>query len=325
MRSHKVPSHKLCAAIIGSGRGWHAIELQRALTERDVQCDLAPITGLQAGVAMQPALRSRSTASQLACRERQGIEPDEYDIVLVRIIPRGSLEQTIFRMDALHLLEERGVRVFNSAKAIERTVDKYYTSGLLAQADLPTPRTIVCEKSDHALEAFAALGSDIVVKPLFGSMGLGLIRIESEDVAYRVFKALELEQAVYYVQEYIAHQAQDGATGRDIRAFVLGDRVLASMERLSESWRTNFARGAQCRSLRLTADQEELCLRAARAVGTEYAGVDLLPAENGELYVVEVNGIPGWKGLQTTGDIDIAGEIADYLIASQGSAQEKLP
>ncbi|MEJ2752095.1 MAG: RimK family alpha-L-glutamate ligase, partial [Chloroflexota bacterium] len=266
MQPGNVPSHTHCAAIIGSGRGWHAIELQRALKERGVHCDLAPITGLQAGVATQPALRSRSTASQ------SSIEPDGYDVVLVRIVPRGSLEQTIFRMDALHLLEERGVRVFNCAKAIERTVDKYYTSGLLAQAGLPTPRTIVCEKSDHALEAFAALGGDVVVKPLFGSMGLGLIRIESEDVAYRVFKALELEQAVYYVQEYIAHQDRDGATGRDIRAFVLGDRVLASMERLSDSWRTNFARGAQCRSLHLTADQQELCLRAARAVGTEYAG-----------------------------------------------------
>lgn len=290
------------AAIVGSGRGWHTIELQRAFTERGIHCDLAPITGMQAGVAIQPVLRSRD------------VEPDDYDVALVRIIPRGSLEQTIFRMDALHLLEERGVRVFNRAKAIERTVDKYYTSGLLAQAGLPTPRTIVCEKSDDALETFAVLGGDVVVKPLFGSMGLGLIRIESEDLAYRVFKALELERAVFYLQEYIPHG------GRDIRAFVLGDRVLASMERISDSWRTNFARGAQCRSIRLTADQEELCLLASQAVGTEYAGVDLLPAENGELYVVEVNGIPGWKGLQATGDLDVAGEIAGYLIQSQANA-----
>ena len=96
---------------------------------------------------------------------------------------------------------------------------------LLAQAGLPTPHTIICETSDDALEAFAILGGDVVVKPLFGSMGLGLIRIESEDLAYRVFKALELERAVYYLQEFVPQ------AGRDIRAFVLGDRVLASMER----------------------------------------------------------------------------------------------
>lgn len=282
-------------AIVGSGRGWHTIELQRAFLERGLHCDLMPITGMQARVADQPSLSSRD------------LELDSYDAILVRIIPRGSLEQTIFRMDALHLLEERGVRVLNKAKAIERTVDKYYTSGLLAQAGLLTPRTIVCERSDDALKAFVTLGRDVVLKPLFGSMGLGLVRIESEDLAYRVFKALEIERAVYYLQEFIPHQ------GRDIRAFVLGDRVVASMERIADGWRTNFARGAECRAVNLTADQEELCLRATQAVGTEYAGVDLLPVSSGDSYILEVNGIPGWKGLQATGEIDIAGEIANYL------------
>lgn len=282
-------------AIVGSGRGWHTIELQRAFLERGLHCDLMPITGMQARVADQPSLSSRD------------LELDSYDAILVRIIPRGSLEQTIFRMDALHLLEERGVRVLNKAKAIERTVDKYYTSGLLAQAGLLTPRTIVCERSDDALKAFVTLGRDVVVKPLFGSMGLGLVRIENEDLAYRVFKALEIERAVYYLQEFIPHQ------GRDIRAFVLGDRVVASMERIADGWRTNFARGAECRAVNLTADQEELCLRATQAVGTEYAGVDLLPVSSGDSYILEVNGIPGWKGLQATGEVDIAGEIANYL------------
>ena len=282
-------------AIVGSGRGWHTIELQRAFLERGLHCDLMPITGMQARVADQPSLSSRD------------LELDSYDAILVRIIPRGSLEQTIFRMDALHLLEERGVRVLNKAKAIERTVDKYYTSGLLAQAGLLTPRTIVCERSDDALKAFVTLGRDVVVKPLFGSMGLGLVRIENEDLAYRVFKALEIERAVYYLQEFIPHH------GRDIRAFVLGDRVVASMERIADSWRTNFARGAECRAVNLTADQEELCLRATQAVGTEYAGVDLLPVSSGDSYILEVNGIPGWKGLQATGEVDIAGEIANYL------------
>jgi len=284
------------AAIVGSGRGWHTIELQRALSERGIHSDLMPITRMQAGVAIQPYLSSRD------------LDLDGYEAALVRIIPRGSLEQTIFRMDALHLLEERGVRVLNTAKAIERTVDKYYTSGLLALAGLPTPRTIVCERSDAALDAFAALGNDVVVKPLFGSMGLGLVRIDNEDLAYRVFKALELERAVFYLQEFVRHD------GRDIRAFVLGDRVLASMERSSGSWRTNFARGAECRSVHLTPEQEELCLLASKAVGTEYAGVDLLPASSGEVFILEVNGIPGWKGLQATGDIDIAAEIVNYLV-----------
>lgn len=282
-------------AVVSTGRGWHADELQRALEARGHRFTLLPVRGMVAEVGRQSRVASRNTVL------------DDFDVVIVRIIPRGSLEQTIFRMDAFHLLEARGTHVINPAGAIERTVDKYYASGLLAQAGVPTPRTIVCEHSDDALEAFSALGGDVVVKPLFGSMGLGLVRIESEDLAYRVFKALEMERAVYYVQEFIPHD------GRDVRAFVLGGRLLAAMERQSDGWRTNVARGGRARAVRLTPAQEALCIRAARVMDAEYAGVDLLVAPGGEPYVLEVNGVPGWKGLQTTTEIDIADEIVAYL------------
>ncbi len=233
-----------------------------------------------------------------------------FDVVLVRFIPRGSLEQIIFRMDALHLLEAAGVRVVNTPKAIERTVDKFYTSGLLEQAGLPTPRTIVCEGSDDALRAFKTLGGDVIVKPIFGSMGRGLVRVEDGELAYRVFKALELERAVYYLQETIPHN------GSDIRAFVIGDRLVAAIERHSEHWYTNVARGGEARPARLTPEQEALCLAAARAVGTEYAGVDLLPATDGRQYLLEVNSIPGWKGLQSASPVNIAEELVNHLVAT---------
>ncbi len=283
------------AAILGANPGWHAEQMQRALELRGHSCALLPITQLVARVGVAPRLSCLNT------------ELDAFDLVLVRFIPRGSLEQIIFRLDALHLLEERGLRVINRPAAIERTVDKLYTSGLLEQAGLPTPRTVVCETSADALKAFAELGGDVVVKPLFGAMGLGIARIEDRDVAYRVFKALEMERAIYYLQETIAHP------GCDIRAFVMGQRVVAAMERFSDDWRTNVARGGQARPCRLTPMQEELALKAARAVGADYAGVDLLPAANGQLYVLEVNSIPGWKGLQTTSPLDIATELVIYL------------
>lgn len=282
-------------AILGANPGWHAEQMQRALELRGHSCALLPITQLVARVGVAPRLSCLNT------------ELDAFDLVLVRFIPRGSLEQIIFRLDALHLLEERGLRVINRPAAIERTVDKVYTSGLLEQAGLPTPRTVVCETSADALKAFAELGGDVVVKPLFGAMGLGIARIEDRDVAYRVFKALEMERAIYYLQETIAHP------GCDIRAFVMGQRVVAAMERFSDDWRTNVARGGQARPCRLTPMQEELALKAARAVGADYAGVDLLPAANGQLYVLEVNSIPGWKGLQTTSPLDIATELVIYL------------
>lgn len=294
----------MAVAILSAGQGWHNAELQRACAQRGHTCTLLPITKLIAHIAVNATPLHLFTPSV-------ALSPSlaDFDVVLIRIMPRGSLEQIVFRMDALHLLMQQGVRLFNSPICIERTVDKFYTSGLLAQAGLPTPRTVVCERADDALAAFAWLGGDIIVKPLFGSMGLGMTRIQDEDVAYRVFKALELERAVYYLQETIAH------AGRDIRAFVLNNRVLAAIERTAADggWRTNVARGGQARPINLTEDQTALCLRAASVVGADYAGVDLLISNDDQPYVIEVNGIPGWQGVQQATGIDVAVEIVAYL------------
>ncbi|MCC7361549.1 MAG: RimK family alpha-L-glutamate ligase [Anaerolineales bacterium] len=282
-------------ALLSRGRGWHTDDLQRALAARGHVGVLLPITHLAGRLG---------PASQL---DSAGQSLDDFDVVLVRLIPRGSLEQLIFRLDALHLLAARAVRVVNSPTALERTVDKYYTSGLLAQAGLPTPRTLVCESRAAALAAFAELGRDVIVKPLFGSMGLGLARLQDEAVAYRVFQALELERAVYYVQETIPHP------GRDLRAFVIGGQVVAAMARVAPGWRTNLAQGARPEPVNLTPEQTDLCLRAAAAVGADYAGVDLLPAADGSLYVLEVNGIPGWQGLRQVTPVDIAARLVAHL------------
>jgi RimK family alpha-L-glutamate ligase len=229
---------------------------------------------------------------------------DGCDAVIVRGIPRGSLEQVIFRVDALHALEARGVTCVNSPRAIERTVDKFLASGLLARAGVPTPRTFACERRDDALEAFAQLGGDVIVKPLFGSMGAGMTRVDDPDVAYRVFAALELERAVYYLQEALPHD------GRDLRALVVGGRVLAAIERVGSGWRANLARGARARPAQLSAEQERVCLDAARALGVDYAGVDLLRD-----HVLELNGIPGWRGLQEATGADVAGALVAHVEA----------
>jgi RimK family alpha-L-glutamate ligase len=223
------------------------------------------------------------------------------DAVIVRGIPRGSLEQVIFRVDALHALVARGVTVVNGPRALERTIDKFLASALLARAGLPTPRTIACERRDDALEAFDELGGDVIVKPLFGAMGAGMTRVDDRDVAYRVFHALELERAVYYLQETLP-------ADRDLRAFVVGGRVLAAIERVGEGWRANLARGAQARPTELSAEQERLCLAATEALGADYAGVDLL----GD-HVLELNGIPGWHGLQHATGADVAAALVAHL------------
>lgn len=228
--------------------------------------------------------------------------------VLARIIPNGSLEQIIFRVDALHWLEDRGGVVMNSPRAIERCVDKFYTSAILQGAGLPTPETIVCERPEDAAAAFRELG-DVIVKPLFGSMGLGMVRVADPETAFRVFRALEAIRAVYYLQRTIEHG------GRDVRAFVVGDRVLGAIERRAPGWRTNVSRGASARPIELTPEWGDLAIRAARAVGADYAGVDLIPALDGTVHVIEVNAIPGWQGLQEATGLDVAGAIVDHMLA----------
>jgi RimK family alpha-L-glutamate ligase len=256
-----------------------------------------PYEGLVASIGPVPGLRSRGT------------ELDGVDAVLARIIPSGSLEQIIFRVDALHRLEERGVRVVNSPRTIERTVDKFWTSALLEQCGVPTPETIVCDNAEEAVAGFRRLG-DVIVKPLFGSMGLGMVRVSNEEMAYRVFRTIEQIRGVYYLQRTIDH---DGA---DIRAFIVGGRVIGAIERRSAGWRTNLARGGTARSVSLPENLGALALRAAAAVSADYAGVDLLVSKDGTVYVLEVNGIPGWKGLQEATGLDVAARLVDFL-ASQ--------
>ena len=287
--------------ILSARTGWHTDELLRALTERGHSGGVVPYEALVARVASRGKLVSLQAG------------PDQLldaDAVLARIIPNGSLEQIIYRVDALHWLEDRGLRVMNSPRTIERCVDKFYTSALLHEAGLETPETVVCERVDDAMNAVREMG-DVIVKPLFGSMGHGMVRVSDPDTAFRVFRALEMTRAVFYVQRMIEH------AGCDVRAFVVGDRVVATIARRARDggWRTNVSLGGEVRAVDLSPSQCRMAVDAARAVGADYAGVDLLPALDGTTYVLEVNGIPGWSGVQTTTSTDVAGEIVDHLLA----------
>jgi RimK family alpha-L-glutamate ligase len=282
-------------AILGSTGGWHAERLERALSVRGHECAFAPVTRMVGRIDGGFAARARDVAL------------DECDVVIVRGIPRGSLEQIVFRVDALHALQALGVRAVNAALAIEHTIDKFLASALLAAAGVPTPRTVACERAEDALLAFDDLGGDVIVKPLFGSMGFGMARVEDRDVAARVFRALEIERAVYYLQETVPHD------GVDVRALVVGDRVVAAIERLGSGWRANLARGAEARPVALDDDRAAMCVRAARVLGADYAGVDLLRGADGREYVLEVNGIPGWNGVETATGVDVAAAVVEHL------------
>jgi len=284
-------------SILSARTGWHTDELCRALADRGHAASVVPYQGLAARIG-GGAARLSSGGDALF----------DADAVLARIIPDGSLEQIIYRVDALHWIEERGVPVVNAPRAIERSVDKFYTTALLSEAGLPTPDTVVCEDAASAMAAIREFG-DAVIKPIFGSMGHGCVRVTDPDVGFRIARSLEQIRSVFYVQRMVDHG------GRDIRVFVVGGRVLGAIARTAPDgeWRTNVARGGAALPVELPAAWEQLALRAADVIGADYAGIDLLQARDGTVFVLEVNGIPGWQGLQRATGLDVAGAIVDEL------------
>jgi RimK family alpha-L-glutamate ligase len=281
--------------ILSSQKGHHALLLEEAIRSRGCEPVFFNITRMAGWVDGTPNVQVR------------GETFEECGALLVRTIPAGSLEQIIFRMDVLHRLENLNVAVINSASAIERTVDKYYTSFLLAEEGIRTPRTLVTEDFETAHNACRDMG-DVVIKPLFGSEGKGMVRVTDEETAYRVLRAWELNRYVYYIQEYLPHRSED------IRAFVIGNKITAAMRRSAEGWKTNYSKGAEVSPVILTSEMEELAVRAVQCIGLDYAGVDLIESEGGGIYIVEINSIPGWRGLQKISGANIAEQIIDYVL-----------
>ena len=216
------------------------------------------------------------------------------DGVLVRMMPPGSLEQVVFRMDALHRVAAAGIPVLNPPRAVEAAVDKYLTLALLEAAGMPVPPTWAGESATEALEAFEALGGDVVVKPLFGSEGRGLVRISDKELAWRTF------QPSNGWAPSSTFSASSGIPATTSASSCCGARSSGVMRRHATpgEWRTNVSLGGSAEPCRLDPEAERLALAAARAIGAEMAGVDLIPdLDRGELVVLEVNAVPGWRAL----------------------------
>lgn len=281
-------------AVLASPESWYTNDLRRAAADR---FDIVSLPFTRIGSSLIEG-QTKVTSSPIAL--------DTFDAVLVRTMPAGSLEQVVFRMDALGSLQANGCTVLNPPRAIEVAVDKYLASARLATAGIPVPKTIVCQSVDDAMKAFDQLGRDVVVKPLFGSEGRGLSRLQDEALALRAFKMLTQLDAVLYLQQFIDHN------GYDIRIFVAGRRAFAMQRQNPLDWRTNISRGARAVAIPLSDELVELGFRAADAVGASLAGVDLLPDKNGHLHVLEVNAVPGWKTLAKTVKTDIASVVLDH-------------
>ncbi len=282
-------------AVLGSATSWYIADLRRAAGDCHT---ITPVAYRQ--------LCSRVSPSHVTLLSDE-VDLLASDVLLVRSMPPGSLEQVIFRMNALATAEAAGVRVVNSPRSIEIAVDKYLTTVRLQEAGLLVPITVACQTAEQAMQHFESLGSDVVVKPLFGGEGRGITRVADEAIALRTFKALEQIGAVIYLQQFIEHE------GYDLRLFVLGKKVLGMRRRHPNDWRTNISRGAIAEPLEVTEQLANLAHQAAAAVGTCLAGVDLLPGKDGQLYALEVNAVPGWRALAKATNTDVASKVIQWL------------
>jgi RimK family alpha-L-glutamate ligase len=273
---------------------WCSSQLVEAMRRRGIEPISLRFQGLSARVGFKCKVASA------------GLSVDELDALIVRPLGPGSLDECLLRVDMLHTLSRGGLLVVNSPSAIERCIDKYFTLSFLAERGVKVPRTVVTESVEEALAAFDELGGDVVCKPLFGSRGMGVTRLTDRDVALRVFRALAFINHAIYIQEFIPHGT------RDIRAFVIGGRVAASMYREASSWKTNVAQGARPVAFKPSVEVAELAVKAAGLMGCEVAGVDLLEGKDG-YYVIEVNSQPGWRGLQSVTKVRIADLIVDHV------------
>ncbi len=293
--------------VLGNSDSWYVRELQRAGGELGHEVIRLEFERLVAACGHSVAHPFPLSVQRDNSNPAERSNPKEahnlatFDAIIIRTMPPGSLEQVVYRMDALARLEAAGVTVLNSAKSVECAVDKYLTTAKLEAAGLPVPETIVCENSDDAQVAFERLGGDVVVKPIFGSEGRGILRVSDPDLALRTFRTLERLDAVLYLQQFINHP------GHDVRVLVLDGRVLGGMRRVSDGdFRTNVSREGRGEPHQVTDQEAEWALRAALATGARFAGIDILYDRSGCGFVIEVNAVPGWRAFQKVTGLDVA-------------------
>ena len=271
--------------------GWHGAQLAQAFTARDVEAVF---------VSLQDCVIDCSG-------EKPNMQIPYFDTLpkaaFVRGIAGGTLQQITTRLNILHMLKALGITVYNDGKAIERTVDKAMTSFLLHQAGVATPHTWVCE-SRHYAHDIISKNTQLVIKPLFGSQGQGvrLVDIDKLPLPMDAFVG-----GAFYLQSLIK-------ASHDYRVFVVNNQAVAAMRRTGEGWLHNVAQGAQCQSSS-DSDVLAIALQAALVLDISYCGVDVIRDENGRLFVLEVNSIPAWRGLQGVTETNISQVLADDFLS----------
>jgi tetrahydromethanopterin:alpha-L-glutamate ligase len=278
--------------------GWHGARLKEAFAKQGID---AVFVSLQDCVINLYGAKPNFANPSIQIPHFDALPP----AVFVRGVSGGTMQQVITRLNILHMLSMLNVKIYNDVKAIERTVDKAMTSFLLQENRVSTPATWVSESRAQVeqLRQMAKQNNQtLVLKPLFGSQGLGVRQLLADEALPVPMQ--QFVDGVYYFQQLI----ETANAPHDYRVFVINGKVVAAMKRVGSSWVNNIAAGGRCEGVNVLTNQEMagLALQAASALDIDYCGVDIIQSVTGEYYVLEVNSMPAWKGLQSVAEVDIA-------------------
>lgn len=313
--------------------GWHLNELQAAATRQDVDLFFADYESLTAEMDLEADIESFAAATQerghpssfaiqnvcstALCESIHIDRPvtmrlDAFDAILTRTMPAGSMEAILFRLAIMHdeyYRREKAGRAatfINPPAALELAIDKYATLARAARLGIPTPATVVTQSRGEAMQAFERLGRDVVVKPIFGGEGRGVMRIRDEELAWTTFSTLQQLGCVFYVQRFCA------PGGNDVRLLVIGPHVHAVRRTNTSDFRTNVRAGGHPTEIPLSDQWRDLAARVCEQFGLTFAAVDLIQTDDDDGdRLMEVNAIPGWKSTQTA----VRDNIAEQLIS----------
>lgn len=325
--------------------GWHLGQLAAAASRRGLECWFGDYESLAAHVPAPDQLdggavrngsrtptgaESSSSFQRLVtagcgvvvqCSDGTNVEPEgrpleAFDAILTRTMPAGSMEQITFRLASLHaeMLRRRQTgraeSLVNPPGALEVAIDKWATIDRAGRLGIPVPPTVVVQSRREAMAAFVSLGGDVVVKPIFGGEGRGVMRIRDRELAWTAFSTLERIGAVLYVQQFIP------PGGVDLRLLIIGAHVHALRRRNPDDFRTNIRGGGRCELMEPDSGLVQMAMRLCADLSLRFAAVDFLETEKGDPVLAEVNAIPGWKGAQQVIKANLADQVVDVLRTS---------
>jgi RimK family alpha-L-glutamate ligase len=304
--ARKPPSGRLLA--LGPDEGWHADQLRAAAVRLGNRLSYAPYESLRTTIA--------GGHTSIDCAAGNVAD---FDAVICRTMPSGTLEQITFRLASLHAAQQQGICVINPPRTLELAIDKFATLAIVASLGYRTPDTTVAQSRKDALSAFDAFGGDVVVKPIFGGEGRGVMRIQDRQLAWYTFSTLEQLGAVLYVQKFVP------PGGRDTRMLIIGDSVFGIRRVNPHDFRTNVAVGARGAVVQLSQSMIAAARRIASEMSLVIGSVDVIDCEEPSAevsdaaidgVVVEVNAVPGWKGAQACFEGCLNIDLAETMISS---------